>query len=67
MDSLKELLKPKTMNRLSYVAIFCWVVIGVILLGIFADMENSESRFDLIFSSSIETYTTNRVFRCMAS
>ena len=46
MDSLKELLKPKTMNRLSYVAIFCWVVIGVILLGIFADMENSESRFD---------------------
>ena len=46
MDSLKELLKPKTFNRISYVAVICWIVFGVILLGIFAEMENSESRFD---------------------
>ncbi|XP_020603227.1 protein NLRC5-like, partial [Orbicella faveolata] len=46
MESLKELLKPKTFNRISYVAIICWILFGVILLGIFAEMENSESRFD---------------------
>ena len=46
MESLKELLTPKTFNRISYVAVICWIVFGVILLGIFAEMENSESRFD---------------------
>ena len=46
MESLKELLTPKTFNKLSFVAIFVWIVLEVTLLGIFADMENSESRFD---------------------
>ena len=46
MEALKELLTPKTFNKLSFVAIFVWIVLGVTLLGIFADMENSESRFD---------------------
>ena len=46
MESLKELLKPKTFNRISYVAVICWIVFGVFLLGIFAEMENGESRFD---------------------
>ena len=46
MESLKELLTPKTFNKLSLVAIFVWILFGVTLLGIFADMENSESRFD---------------------
>ena len=46
MESLKELLTPKTFNRISYIAVICWIVFGVILLGIFAEMENSESRFD---------------------
>ena len=46
MESLKELLTPKTLNKLSFVAIFVWIVLGVTLSGIFADMENSESRFD---------------------
>ena len=46
MESLKELLKPKSFNRISYVAVISWIVFGVILLGIFAEMENSESRFD---------------------
>ena len=46
MESLKELLAPKTFNRISYVAVICWFSLGLILLGIFAEMENSESRFD---------------------
>ena len=46
MESLKELLAPKTFNRISYVAVICWIIFGVILLGIFAEMENSESKFD---------------------
>ena len=45
MDSLKELLTPKTFNRLSFVTVICWIIFGVVLLGIFADMENGESRF----------------------
>ena len=46
MDYLKELLAPKTFSRPSYVAIVCWILLGVTLFGIFADTENSESRFD---------------------
>ena len=46
MESLKELLAPKTFNRISYIAVMCWIPLGLILLGIFAEMENSESRFD---------------------
>ena len=46
MESLKELLAPKTFNRISYAAVICWIPLGLILLGIFAEMENSESRFD---------------------
>ena len=46
MESLKELLAPKTFNRISYIAVICWIPLGLILLGIFAEMENSESRFD---------------------
>ena len=46
MDNLKELLVPKTLNKLSYAAVICWILFGGTLFGIFADMENSESRFD---------------------
>ena len=46
MESLKEFLAPKTFNRISYFVVICWILLGVILLGIFAEMENSESRFD---------------------
>ena len=46
MESLKKLLAPKTFNRISYVAVICWIPLGIILYGIFAEMENSESRFD---------------------
>jgi len=46
MESLKELLTPKSFNKLSFVAVFFWILFGVTLLGIFADAENSESRFD---------------------
>ena len=46
MDNLKELLKPKTFNRVSHAAVVIWILIGVIFLGIFADAEHSESRYD---------------------
>ncbi|XP_067051646.1 nucleotide-binding oligomerization domain-containing protein 1-like [Acropora muricata] len=43
MESLKDLLTPKTFNRISYVAVICWILYAVIVLGIFEDMENSDS------------------------
>ena len=46
MDNLKELLKPKTFNTVSHAVVVIWILIGVIFLGIFADAENSESRYD---------------------
>ena len=46
MESLKELLTPKTFNKLSFLAVVFWILLGVTLCGIFADIENSESRFD---------------------
>ena len=42
MESLKDLVKPKTFNKISYVAVICWIVYGVTLLSIFAAMENSD-------------------------
>ena len=46
MEHFKELVSPKTLHWLSYVAKLCWIVLGVIFFGIFADMESNESRFD---------------------
>ena len=55
MESLKELLKPKTFNKISYVAVICWISFGVILFSVFAEMENSESRFDFRCAAKAET------------
>ena len=46
MEFLKELLTPKTLSKLSFVATFVWIFCAITLSAIFADMENSESRFD---------------------
>ncbi|KAL9980715.1 hypothetical protein ACROYT_G009342, partial [Oculina patagonica] len=46
MDKLNEFLKPKTFNKVSYVAMIAWTIVGVILCSIFADIENNETRFD---------------------
>ena len=43
MENLKDLLAPKTFNRISYVAVICWILYGVTLFGIFAAMENSDN------------------------
>ena len=43
MEYLKDLLTPKAFNKFSYVAVICWIAYGVILLGIFAGLENSDS------------------------
>ncbi len=45
MEYLRELLTPKTFNRLSHVVVLTWTLFGVILLSIFAAMDNSEPRF----------------------
>ena len=46
MEYLKELLTPTSFNKLSFVAVIFWIVIGGTLFGIFADTEYTESRFD---------------------
>ena len=46
MEHLKELVSPKTLHWLSYVASVLWIVLGAIFFGIFVDMESNESRFD---------------------
>ena len=55
MEYLKELLKPKTFNKISYVAVICWISFGVILFVIFAEMENNESRYDFRCAAKSET------------
>ena len=58
MESLKELFYPKAFNKLSYVPLVCWIALGVILFAIFADTENSESRFD--FSCGTKMTKSNK-------
>ena len=62
MESLKDLLKPKTFNKISYVAVICWILYGVTLLSIFAAMENSDSfrceaqNMDLVRGKCLDQY-----------
>ena len=46
MEGLKDLLVPKTLHWLGYVANVFWILLGIILSAIFLDIENSEPRFD---------------------
>ena len=43
MEKLIDHLKPKTFNKVGYCFIILWIIIGAILLVIFAEMEISES------------------------
>ena len=52
MESLKNLLAPKTLHWFSYVTNVCWIFLGIILSAIFLDTENSEPRFDFHCSSN---------------
>ena len=52
MEHLKGLLAPKTLHWFSYGANICWMVLGIILLAIFADIENNEPRFDFCCGSN---------------
>ena len=45
MESLRELLVPKTVNKFSFTANVVWFVLGVVLSSVFFDMENNEPRF----------------------
>ena len=42
----KDLLTPKTFNRFSFVANVLGIIIAIVFLAIFSDMENNEPRFD---------------------
>ena len=46
MEKILEYLDPKAFNKVHYVAVVFWILISVIFLAIFVDMENNESRFD---------------------
>ena len=46
MEKLLDYLEPKTFNKIPFGVVVIWSVIGVIFLGIFADMEYNEPRFD---------------------
>lgn len=46
MDCIKELFSPNAFNRISHVGVVIWFMMGVIFLGIFSDMENTEGRLD---------------------
>ena len=45
MESLRELLAPKTVNKFSFTANVLWFVLGVVLSSVFLDMENNDPRF----------------------
>ena len=63
MESLKELLLPKTFNRFSYVANVFWIFLQGILFGIFLDIEINESRLDFVCGSNDESEELIR-WRC---
>ena len=42
----KELWTPKTFNKFSFLVNVLWIAVGIVLLGVFLDMEINESRFD---------------------
>ena len=43
MERLIDLVKPKTYNKVGYCFIILWIIIGAILIGIFTEIEISES------------------------
>ena len=66
MEKLIDLVKPKTYNKVGYVFIVLWIIIGAILFGIFLEMETSESsdfrcaakleKIDLVRAKCFEQY-----------
>ena len=45
MESLKDLLSPKTVNKFSFIANGFWLVLAVVLSSVFMAMETNEPRF----------------------
>ena len=66
MEKLIDLVKPKTYNKVGYVFIVLWIIIGAILFGIFLEMETSEfsdfrcaaklEKIDLVRGKCFEQY-----------
>ena len=57
-EIVNTLFTPKAFNKLSYVPLVCWIALGAILFGIFADTESNESRFD--FSCGTKMTKSNK-------
>ena len=66
LDKLLDYLEPKTFGKIHYVVVVFWILIGVIPLVIFAEMENSEPRFDFRCGAAksliLESQQTNCFF-----
>ena len=65
MESLKDFLTPKSFNKISFVVIIFWILLGVTLLGIFADTESYEPRFDFncaVKTNSLKDFIEGRCF-----
>ena len=43
---IKEAISTKTLSKLANVVFVCWIVVGVVLIGAFSQMEISEPRYD---------------------
>ena len=43
---IKEATSTKTLSKLANVLFICWIVVGVVLIGAFSQMEISEPRYD---------------------
>ena len=43
---IKEAISTKTLSKLANVLFICWIVVGVVLIGAFSQMEISEPRYD---------------------
>ena len=76
VERLLDYLEPKTFSKIPYAAVVIWILTGVIFLGIFADMENNEPRFDfncggaksenikVVQGICYEEYVKQTCFRC---
>ena len=45
--AIKEAISPKTLNKFTFALVIVWIVVGATLCIAFAELENSESRYDI--------------------
>ncbi|KAL9980722.1 hypothetical protein ACROYT_G009350, partial [Oculina patagonica] len=65
MEHLKEYLEPKTFSVFGYIVNICLVVAEAILIGVFTDIENSESRFDFHCAANEKDLGKTKTAECL--